>query len=50
MLIAIKTIAELPFMYGSKVLSSELYNWFPLMQPLHILYTVLAGFWQRCEV
>lgn len=46
MLIAIKTIAELPFMYDSARFFNQqkLLWWFPLMQPFHILYTVLAGF------
>jgi cellulose synthase/poly-beta-1,6-N-acetylglucosamine synthase-like glycosyltransferase len=44
-LICIKTLVEMSFMlpvarfYGL----SEVLGWFPFMQPLHVLYTILAG-------
>lgn len=44
-LIAVKTVSELPFMYAV----AKFYNmqqllwWFAVMQPFHITYTVIAG-------
>ena len=44
-LIGSKTIIELPFMYASAKFfkQQKLLWWFALMQPFHILYTVVAG-------
>ena len=45
LLIGCKTIIELPFMYGSAKFfkQQKLLVWFLFMQPFHILYTVVAG-------
>ena len=45
LLIGYKTIIELPFMYGSAKFfkQQKLLVWFLFMQPFHILYTVVAG-------
>ncbi len=44
-LIGCKTIIELPFMYASAKFfkQQKLLVWFGIMQPFHILYTVVAG-------
>jgi hypothetical protein len=44
-MLALKTIIELTFTYPVAVFFKEvkLLWWFPVMQPFHILYTVLAG-------
>ncbi|ULQ55517.1 glycosyltransferase [Flavihumibacter rivuli] len=44
-LLLVKTLAELPFMITVAGFFSmeRLMLWFPLMQPFHVLYTVLAG-------
>lgn len=43
--IGIKTLVEWPFMYSVAAFYDQrsLMRWFPLFQPLHILYTVVAG-------
>jgi len=48
-LLLIKTITELFFMakIAGFYKQQSLLKWFPLMQPLHILYTVAAGFLGR---
>jgi hypothetical protein len=40
-----KTLIELRFIYPVAIFFKEvkLLKWFPVMQPLHILYTVIAG-------
>jgi cellulose synthase/poly-beta-1,6-N-acetylglucosamine synthase-like glycosyltransferase len=45
LLLSVKTIAELIFLYPvSKFFGKEAMLWaFPLMQPFHIIYTVIAG-------
>jgi peptide/nickel transport system permease protein len=45
MLIASKTLIEIPFMYASAQFfkQQKLLWWFAFMQPFHILYTVIAG-------
>jgi cellulose synthase/poly-beta-1,6-N-acetylglucosamine synthase-like glycosyltransferase len=45
LLVSIKTIVELSFMIPvSRFFGSiEIIGWFPMMQPFHILYTVIAG-------
>ncbi len=45
MLVSIKTIVELSFMIPISRFFGliEIMGWFPLMQPFHMLYTVIAG-------
>jgi cellulose synthase/poly-beta-1,6-N-acetylglucosamine synthase-like glycosyltransferase len=47
LLVLIKTIVELSFMQqiARFANSTALLIWFPIMQPFHITYTVLAAFW-----
>lgn len=44
--VLIKTLVELLFMYKICAFYQQkaLLKWFPLMQPFHIIYTVIAGF------
>jgi cellulose synthase/poly-beta-1,6-N-acetylglucosamine synthase-like glycosyltransferase len=44
-LVLLKTLIELPFMYSVATFYNmkKLLWWFPLMQPIHIAYTVVAG-------
>jgi hypothetical protein len=44
-LICIKTLVELSFMLPVAHFydQTEVLGWFPFMQPLHVLYTVVAG-------
>ena len=44
-LIGCKTLIEMPFMYASAKFfkQQKLLVWFAIMQPFHILYTVIAG-------
>jgi peptide/nickel transport system permease protein len=44
-LIGCKTLIEMPFMYASAKFfkQQKLVVWFAIMQPFHILYTVIAG-------
>jgi cellulose synthase/poly-beta-1,6-N-acetylglucosamine synthase-like glycosyltransferase len=44
-LVLLKTLIELPFMYSVATFHNmkKLLWWFPLMQPIHIAYTVIAG-------
>lgn len=45
-LVVLKTFSEFTFMYFVSVFFNlqKLLKWFPLMQPVHIFYTVIAGF------
>lgn len=45
LLIGCKTLIEIPFMYASATFfkQQKLLLWFVVMQPFHILYTLLAG-------
>jgi poly-beta-1,6-N-acetyl-D-glucosamine synthase len=49
LLLAAKTIVELFFLYPVAIFFNKTkFLWvFPLFQPLHILYTVIAGFWGK---
>ncbi|MGF7232337.1 glycosyltransferase [Arachidicoccus sp.] len=48
-LVAVKMGVELLFMkeISGFYQQKSLLKWFPLMQPLHIAYTVIAGFWGK---
>jgi len=45
-LVVLKTFSEFTFMYFVSVFFNlqKLLKWFPFMQPVHIFYTVIAGF------
>ena len=45
MLLVVKTVCELSFMVpvARFFKQKELLMWFPVMQPFHIVYTVIAG-------